>query len=320
MDVARGVAVLGMATAHVGPEGTWSEPAGWLALADGRSAALFATLAGVSAGLLSAGRPLPAARARLAARAALIGALGLVLMALGTPVVVILPSYAVMFVLLVPALGANARADAVAAAVVLAAGTVVHTAAAGTPWAEQWPSSVLVGRYYPVVVWTAYLLAGLAVQRAGLLSRPGRLAVIGLGLAGLGYGTGALAALAGAGGALVDLTPHSSSPVEVTGNLGAALLVLAGGLGLGRRRWLAPLAATGALALTAYSAQVVAIAVLGPRTVFEPTTATWLTFCLVTLAGCWAWRTWLGRGPLERLVHAGSVAAAAGLVGPAGRD
>jgi len=48
--------------------------------------------------------------------------------------------------------------------------------------------------------------------------------------------------------------PHSSTTFEVVGNVGVALLVLAGAL-VAAERWprpLAPLAAVGAMALTAY--------------------------------------------------------------------
>lgn len=56
-DIARGLAVLGMFIAHVGPEREGLT--GWLlGLADGRSSILFATLAGVSLAILT-GRNVP---------------------------------------------------------------------------------------------------------------------------------------------------------------------------------------------------------------------------------------------------------------------
>lgn len=320
VDATRGLAVLGMAVAHVGDAGDWGEPTGWLQLADGRSAATFATLAGVSAGLLSGGRSphdLPAARIRIATRALLIGTLGMVLVALGTPVVVILPTYAVMFVALLPVLGASPRTLAWTAAAVLVAGSVVL---ATVDRDVGWPASLFVGHYYPAVVWFAYVLAGLAVVRAGLLVRPGPLAGVGLGLAALGYGVGAVAATRGeTAGTWLDLTPHSSTAPEVAGNLGFALVVLAAATWLAARvPWLlAPVAATGALALTAYTGQVVAIAVLGPEVVYRPSNAVLVAFLAITVAVCWAWRSLWGRGPLERLLHAASTGAAASLRDPA---
>ncbi|HMO11432.1 MAG TPA: heparan-alpha-glucosaminide N-acetyltransferase domain-containing protein, partial [Actinotalea sp.] len=154
VDVARGLAVLGMATAHVGPVGEdWSRPAGWLQLTDGRSAGLFATLAGVSIGLLSGGehaRDLSSARAKVATRAVLIGLLGLALTSLGTPVAVILPSYAVMFVLMVPVLGVRSRTLAVAAGVVVVVGGTVHASLGYAPWMHGRLASLVVGPFYPV--------------------------------------------------------------------------------------------------------------------------------------------------------------------------
>ncbi len=321
VDVTRGLAVLGMITAHVGAVGGWDDPTAVLSVADGRSAATFATLAGVSAGLLSGGALDPTspggagamsvARARIATRAVLIGMLGLLLMALGTPVVVILPSYAVMFFALLPVLEARPRTLVGLAGAVLVLGTLLHEAVGEQAWAQVWPASIFVGPYYPVVVWQAYLLAGLAVVRAGLLARPGRLVLGGLVLAVLGYGTGAVAALlsdATADGPL-DLTPHSSTAPEVIGNLGVALLVLGISIPLARRapRLVAPVAATGALALTAYTGQLLVIAVLGPDVVYQPSNAVLAAFVVVTVAACWAWRVRWGRGPLERAVHRASV-------------
>ena len=54
VDTARGLAVLGMVTAHVGPDDAWrtTPPGGWSQLADGRPSALFVLLAGVGLALL----------------------------------------------------------------------------------------------------------------------------------------------------------------------------------------------------------------------------------------------------------------------------
>src|SRR5215207_6017259 len=102
VDLARGLAVLGMVAAHV----LWIEnfdardASTWIAVVDGRSSILFATLAGVSIGLVTGGtRPLAPpemrlARERLAVRGALLWLIGLGLIATGVPVYVILPAYA----------------------------------------------------------------------------------------------------------------------------------------------------------------------------------------------------------------------------------
>lgn len=63
VDLARGLAVLGMFAAHllwITDPFDWGTPGTWIALVDGRSSILFATLAGVSIGLVTGGRvPLP---------------------------------------------------------------------------------------------------------------------------------------------------------------------------------------------------------------------------------------------------------------------
>src|SRR6478735_3073256 len=97
VDVARGLAVLGMMTAHVGPGGP-EDPWPWslAQVVDGRSAALFVLLSGVSVELL------------------------------GTPVAVILPTYAVLFACAVPLLGTEPRRLLGAAAAVAALGPLLH--------------------------------------------------------------------------------------------------------------------------------------------------------------------------------------------------
>ena len=320
VDVARGLAVLGMLVAHVGPDDAARLPNGssWLEAFDGRSAAGFALLAGVSAALLSRGPEddrLTRARVRVLARAAVLAPLGFVLAALGTPVVVILPAYAVMFAMLTVALRWRPRTLLATAAVVAAVGPPAVLALRDVVDGE---AGFLWSEYYPPLVWIAYLLVGLAVGRVlGLPTTPGRLAVWGLAAAAVGHTTNALAMRVVAPEqtvlrALLTTAPHSDSGVEVLANTGSVLVVLAGCLVVGARlpRVLTPLAATGALALTAYSGQVVAIALLGRRVVFEPTWPVLVGFALVTLVAATAWRLTLGRGPLERLLHTVSTAVA----------
>lgn len=351
VDATRGLAVLGMFTAHVGSAGPdfWSGT-GWFQVADGRSAATFALLAGLSAALLSGGSTPPGrrtgdpvdartglrtddddaratwrfARVRILVRAALLLPIGAVLIALGTPVAVILPAYAVMFALLVPFLRvppAWLLAVAAAVAVVGPPVALVGRALLADAGAPPQPVDLLVGEHYPVVVWFAYLLVGLAVGRQDLSSptTTRRLAVVGAVALVAGYGTAAVALRALPPDALVlrallTSEPHADTTPEVVGNVGVSLLVLAALLALGRRAptLLAPLAATGALALTAYVVHVVAIAALGDDAVWGPGSTDLVAFVLVTLVATTAWRAVLGRGPLERLLHevSGAVARA----------
>ena len=330
IDVTRGLAVLGMFTAHVGavaPE-FWSTT-GWLQVADGRSAAAFALLAGVSAALLSGGS-LPAAalgraRARIAVRAVLVGLLGLVLVLLGTPVVIILPGYAVMFLAVTVALGWSRPTLLAAAAAVLLVGPPLVQAArrAGLP-ERSYLMDLLAGPYYPAGVWVAYLLVGLAVGRTDLSGPATRrtLLLVGGGCAIVGYGAAALAMRtvdSPSVRALLTAEPHTDTGPEVLGNTGVALAVLAVCLVAAERapHLVAPLAATGALALTVYSTQIVALAIFGPGVVRRPSdNALLATFVVVTLVATTLWRSVWGRGPLERLLHEASTRTADALVAP----
>lgn len=323
VDVARGVAVLGMMTAHVGVAGPdlWSTD-GWLGVADGRSAALFGVLAGLSIALLSGGRrpvagvALGRARVRIAVRGALLLLLGTFLAALGAPIAIILQSYGLLFALALPVLALPRRSVALLCATVALAGPGLCFAVTDTLTAAGRPPTglleLLVAGYYPAGVWLAYVLAGLVVGRCDLWSTTvrARLALLGTGLGVVGYGGGLLLTTAAAGRPesvlrLLSVEPHADSTFEVTGNIGVALVVLAVGLVVADRwpRVVYPLAATGALALTAYSTHIVAIAVLGADVVREPRVGVHLSFLVSTLVLTSVWRATLGRGPLERAMH-----------------
>ncbi|ROS78293.1 putative membrane protein YeiB [Curtobacterium sp. PhB130] len=254
LDVARGIAVLGMFAAHVGAAATpftWADPASWSALVHGRSSILFAFCAGVSLVLATAGRvdgPLARVtdRRRVAGRAIAVFALGAVLMVLQTPINVILPTYAVLFVAAVPFLRARLRT------LVLLAGTslVVGPVVAVVGEALTGPGSGFVGdvlvRGYPAVSWWGIVLAGVVVGRAGL--ERGRalalLLVAGTGCALVGYGGGVLLRLGlgleppapstsvnaadlggdSAGGSSVAVPPDGSvAPIATDGSAGVHL-------------------------------------------------------------------------------------------------
>lgn len=339
VDVVRGLAILGMFTAHLGSDQDlllWNGSS-WLEVADGRSAAGFALLAGVSAALLSGGAQ-PAvsmsmrhARVRVIARAALLWPLGAAMVALGTPVVVILPSYAVMFAAMAGVLHWRPRTLLTGAAVVLlvAPPLVLLVRNRVDSW-DRPPVQLLdivIGHYYPAGIWMAYLLVGLAVGRMDLLApaTTRRLLVWGSLAAVVGYGTSAVALRVidpahTLRRALLTAEPHSSSAVELLANMGVVLVALAVCLRLAVRfpRVVAPVAATGALALTAYCGHLIVIAALGAEVVYAPSNLRLAVFIAVTLVATTVWRTTMGRGPLERVLHAASTWVADHLV-PAGR-
>ncbi|WP_448631610.1 heparan-alpha-glucosaminide N-acetyltransferase domain-containing protein [Cellulomonas soli] len=316
-----------MVTAHVGPDDHGPiPPGGFSQLADGRSAALFVVLAGVGLALLSGGRDpvdgtrLVQARVRILVRGVLLLGLGQALLLLDVPIAIILTSYAVYFALALPALtwprtallGTSAALALVGPLVVQWAQPLLPTLSGGSP---RTLADVVVGHYYPAAVWLSYLLTGLVIGRCDLRSTRARCtgAVAGLGLVVLGHG-GSWVALhvLHLPAALATSAPHSNTTFEVVGNTGVALIVLAVALTATDRwpRTLAPLAATGALALTAYTGHLLAIAAIGPWIVWDTSPGTWAWFVGVIVLGCWAWRHWFGRGPLERLLHAVSTRAA----------
>src|SRR5690606_33016235 len=170
VDLARGLAVVGMFAAHllVTAEGwVWSAPDTWTSVVDGRSSVMFATLAGVSIGLVTGGRtPLPhaqmsVARQRLALRAAALFVLGILLVLTGVPVYVILPAYAILFLLALSFTRFSARpllwiAAAIAIAMPFAQPLLNDLDVWRAPLGEE--LSVLLGWNYPFTLWIAFVL------------------------------------------------------------------------------------------------------------------------------------------------------------------
>jgi uncharacterized membrane protein len=197
VDVARGLALLGMMATHV--FGTFNEDGGptpAMVIAGGRSAATFVLVAGVGLAFLSGGRTpahgpdRTAAASGLAVRALIIGAIGLTLgfFAQFNGIYGILPFYAMMFLLAIPLLGLRPLILAGIAAAVIALGPLllVATAGAGLPYfgSDAEPNlgtlihdplgllvQLLITGPYPVAIYLAYLCAGMAIGRLDLSSR-----------------------------------------------------------------------------------------------------------------------------------------------------
>ncbi|GAA4700588.1 heparan-alpha-glucosaminide N-acetyltransferase domain-containing protein [Pseudonocardia yuanmonensis] len=191
MDAARGVAVLGMMAVHslydTAPDGA---PTATYLVTAGRSAAVFAVLAGVGIAFTTGRRRVRwgaegrSAATSLAARAAVVGAIGLAL-GWGSAEIAanILPYYALMFLLAIPLVFLPTRALVAVAALL----------AAGMPVLSQWVrpglpapslenptvaqlvtdplgllSELALTGYYPALPWLAYLAVGIAVGRLRL--------------------------------------------------------------------------------------------------------------------------------------------------------
>jgi len=347
VDIARGIAVLGMFTAHVGvTSADLGSVTGWLSIAHGRSSILFALVAGVSLALVTgrtepvAGDALVRARARLLVRAVLLLGLVALLDLLGTRVALILGFYAAYFVLALPFLRWPPRRLAAVALVVAVVGApialwgpaVLVRAGFRLPRDGSGAATdfILTG-HYPAVVWMAYVFAGMAIGRCDLSSERLRTGMIIGGLTAAAVCSvvaGTAIDVAGGETAIEDQVtrtsgelggqtswsspwptaaylflagPHHDTTLEVIGSGGFAVAVLGLCLFAGRAgsRVLAPLAAVGALALTVYSLQIVAIwhwDLIG-----STTNGPLAVMTLVSLVAATAWRFFLGRGPIERL-------------------
>ncbi|WP_079027369.1 DUF418 domain-containing protein [Streptomyces rimosus] len=216
VDLARGVAVLGMYAAHVGPDPAVGGLVGHVMEAThGRSSALFALLAGFSLVLITGrSRPRTGRRGRQAAgkiliRAAVLLVAGTALTSMGTPVDVILAYYGLTFVVALPLYRLPQRALAMTAGVsalvlpqVLYA---VRVSATDGVWAASIVDNDPLARIsgtdgvmgllltgdYPVLSWVPFVIAGMAVARLDLTTAAvrGRLLLTGAALMVAGYGT-----------------------------------------------------------------------------------------------------------------------------------
>jgi hypothetical protein len=317
-DLARGIALLGMSAAHVLFDRTEN-------LYDGRSSILFATIAGVSLGLLTGGSH-PATGGRRTALRGGVAIRGLVLIVIGVfltvvvdpPLRVILDSYGFAFLLLAPLLFLPRRVLAAAAAfvVIVAPGAVqwliANTDPAAIPDALLPFAEWLVYGTYPMAIWLAFPLAGLICARSGLERRRTRVTMIAAGAFAALIGYGAAAVLPG-----VSAEAHSGTVAEVVGSGGLAIAVIGiatlvgdvpGRAGRGIRVVLYPLAAAGGMALTLYTAQAIGLAITrnlvsgGSEEWFYPAPTLAVLIVAALLVGT-LWRLLLGAGPLECLMR-----------------
>ncbi|MEV6242463.1 heparan-alpha-glucosaminide N-acetyltransferase domain-containing protein [Lentzea sp. NPDC051838] len=220
VDLARALAVFGMYVVHLGPSTDNATGVGaWVRHAtEGRSSALFATLAGFSL-MLIAGRLEPKtgvagrqAKARIAIRAVVLLVLGTVMITFYGDVV-ILASYGLFFLLAMPLLRLSARTLAIIAAGIAVAGPLlafglksVITEPARAALKAYDPLAQLGGAglldllltgFYPAIPWMAFIVAGMALGRLDVSSGAvrKRLAVFGPALAVFAYGTSWLLSL-----------------------------------------------------------------------------------------------------------------------------
>jgi uncharacterized membrane protein len=235
IDIARGVAVLGMFVIHVLPqgEGRLTDLIVSLNLGE-RPRTLFAVVGGVALGLFVASLRRrsdlddSAIRRIVAVRAVALLALGLYLQTMASGVSVVLDTWGLVFLCFLPLLRVPARWLAALALALFVLGIVVEAGSAGWPPRLLAAGGVfsqlvdwLASGSYPLPLWVAfvavgYLLAGFDVTRgavqAGMVAAGGAAFVTGYVLGEYGLTAGTL----GAG-----LTAHVSA-------LGAAVAVVGG--------------------------------------------------------------------------------------------
>ncbi len=313
LDLARAAALIGMLAAHVGDSGRRGDEAngwGWLWVADGRSSAVFAVLAGVTVSLIARTDAVGGghAAARVAARGVILIGAGFVLEGLGAPVAVILTNLGVMLVVVTPAMGWTAQALFAAGGSVLVGGALLYQAVAlgadGIPVVDT-----LTSRYYPVIVWAGYVLVGMGIGRLSLREAvtARTLAWAGAVTAVVGYGSGALAGSSPpweepSGPWWASLEAHGTSPAEMVGNTGVAILVIGVCLLVARPTPLYfPALAFGSMSLSVYAAQIVVIAIVGDAIVWQPSNVSFVAVTLALMTAATVWRAAMGAGPLERL-------------------
>ncbi|PWC08310.1 heparan-alpha-glucosaminide N-acetyltransferase domain-containing protein [Mycetocola zhujimingii] len=317
VDIARGLAIIGMFVAHTMPN-----PGDRELLVDGRSSILFATLAGVSLGILS-GQDSPKPRGsrsgvyrRIVIRALAILLLGVVLTSLGSEIAIILDYYAIMFlvalpVLFLPRIWLGVLLVIFAFAAPFLASIVTDDVSRSPSIAEILREYFLTG-FYPVLIWLPFVFAGLIAARSGL-ARPRTQAIM------IGCGSGAALAGYGAAAVLPGVTAaaHSGTTAEVFGSGGVALAII--GILVAAtttapaavrrvvRTVLAPVGAAGAMALTVYTVQILILAIAvqvrnSSGLVDYPGWPLLGGLVIGSLVGSWLWQRYLGKGPLERAI------------------
>lgn len=346
-DLARSFAFLGMVFVNfrVAIAGDGGGP-GWLTWLDtrldGRASATFVVLAGVGVSLMSRRARASGDRAGLGAvrwvllrRAAFLFVVGLLYWSIWPAD--ILHYYGVYLVVAAMLLGASDRmllglasALVVAFALLLALGPDY-----GAGW--DWPSltyhgfwtpqgflrNILYNGFHPVIPWLAFLLLGMWLGRRDLkvAATRKRLLILGIGSAAAAETASRLLVAAAAPSlgaadavAVFGTAPMPPTPLYMVAAAGTASAVIVLSVLAAERfagaPWLAPLVATGQLALTLYVAHVVfGLAPLEELGLLEGRrpvafSVMWAgVFCVIAVAFASVWRRRFRRGPLEALMR-----------------
>ena len=316
LDAARGLAVVSMLVAHLCPAG------GLFNITEYLTAPLFAVIIGLSMGVqLAERRPSPGQFVLdNVQRGLVLIVLGVLLQAIYAQIAVVLPYLGVLVIVLAPlalllhrlpvlTLGvAGALAVVGPLGVERAREAYAHVAGSWPAWALDLLRWVAVGNSYRLLSFLPMALGGLALASVlRRVTRPPEVYLVGavfLGLSGAAYALGR--------GTPDGSSAYSGTTAEVVGAtfLSAAAVLASFALVLLLRRVgagavLEPLLATGRLALTAYTLQILFLALVqvlaGPRR-----DDSWLILgatTVVVVGGSWLFERLLGTGPLEWVVH-----------------
>ncbi|GAA4719047.1 putative membrane protein YeiB [Promicromonospora umidemergens] len=331
LDAARGLALIGMIIVNVGPADSQSLLHRLYMLPFGRASVLFVVVAGIGMGYLLARRTERDRWATVTWRAALLFAGGVALQGLTEQVNVILPTYAILFLLApllwrlpsrVLLLGAGASLLLVGPVMIVTHDAIepathwLDPVSFGTqPW-EAAHSLVLTGPY-PLASWTVPFVAGLCLARLDLsdtrLLR--RLAINGAAVAvGAAVVSQVTYALIGPDAdrgpwRLLTGAAHGQMPLWLASSIGGAVATVALCSLAGRRypdsAVLGWLVASGRLALTLYVLHFVVIAAIKPPEGFDVEQGVLISANLiaVVLTAAVLWRRTGWPGPLERLLR-----------------
>lgn len=188
LDIARGVALLGMVSVHVSFDSTgW-----WTTVSSGRASVLFITLAGVVVSTMDRRGSTSTQPTYLRRRAAALILVGL-LMAATFWYSTILHYYGVLFLAAPFLLKRTTRFLAVMAAAAIALGPVVIVALEphtgwmySLPMVSGWLATTVVGmtmEFYALIVWVGFFVVGILVGRLDLARRRNALSLLGAGIA-----------------------------------------------------------------------------------------------------------------------------------------
>lgn len=290
-DLARGVAVLSMFVAHVGPGG------GPIVLSEYLTAPLFATLVVISLVLSWRQRRVGAGRWYLiqALRGAILVILGMLLQPIYAQIVVVLQALGVLTVVaaaIVPLLDRRPRlalaaglATALVSPLIMAAARQLSPESLLLRW---WLDVLATGHSYRVITFMAFGLLGIAL--IGFVGSPRWSTRVGLVAAGLVTAV-AVAVLAYDQLTGERLEAYSGTTFEI---LFDALLVAGVVLwsawfqerfgAAATDRWWRPVTATGRLALTAYTLQLLVLAGIGVLVLHGGPDDSWAVLAVLTVS------------------------------------